>query len=586
MPKQSYECHESHESYESHGTCGPIGPKGRRKTRHPRLSSLLTSINPCCHRPKRNVRFALNFLPISFTPAFAQVLGRSALALMVAAPGVVCGQESTAVFDYNRVVQKASALAQQSFAPQPQELSPDMLNLDYDQYRRIRFLPDRSVWHDAAYRVGFFHPGYYFKRRVLFRSIEKERLRDIPFSPDYFHYDKPIVFSGHEGFVGFKTYVPSSVSGIQDEFMSFLGASYFRAIGHGMHWGLSSRGLAVNNGTNAPEEFPDFREFWIMEPKSSDQEFVFYALLDSESVTGGYEFKVHYGDTTTMDVRATLFIRKKVQVLEIAPLTTMFDFGENTVNKPTLKPDYQPTGKTDFSMNKTDFKRREFRPEVHDSDGLLMDTASGEKVWVPFDNPRSVVIRQFSNVHSFSVLQRDRDVNHYLDQEAEYHRRPNATVIPNGEFGPGYVRLLQFPTQDEYTDNTVTGWELQNPPEVGGKVEFAYRLLWRSDEPNRTQMRVVSTTVRPSPGSNETRFTVEYARPEIDQNIPVEELRPYIVANQGGQVKDVDFTPTSQGWLVSFTIFKPVPTQAMDISCVILRHDTFCSEKWLYLLNT
>jgi glucans biosynthesis protein len=313
---------------------------------------------------------------------------------------------------------------------------------------------------------------------------------------------------------------------------------------------------------------------------------VFYALLDSESVTGGYEFKVQYGTTTTMDIRATLFLRKKPQVLEIAPLTTMFYFGENTVNKPTLKPDYQPTGKTDFSMNKTDFKRREFRPEVHDSDGLLMDTASGEKLWVPFDNPRSVLVRQFSDVRSFSAVQRDRDVNHYLDQEAEYHRRPSITVVPQGDFGPGYVRLLQIPTVDEYTDNMVAGWEFRDPPDAGGKVEFAYRLLWRADEPDKDQMRVVSTTVRPSPGSNETRFSVEYARPEIDQNIPVAELRPYIVANQGGQIKDIEFTPTNQGWLVSFTVFRPVPSQAMDISCVILRRDRFCSEKWLYLLST
>ncbi len=495
-------------------------------------------------------------------------------------------EEAPIVFDYGKVVEKAAALAQQPFEPQLQELSPDMLNLDYDQYRRIRFLPERSVWRGAAYRIGFFHPGYYFKRRVLFRAVEPDRLRDIPFSPSYFYYDKPIVFSGHEGFVGFKTFVPSAAAGVQDEFMSFLGASYFRAIARGLHWGLSTRGLAVNNGTNGPEEFPDFRQFWIREPKAGDQQFVFYALLDSESVTGGYEFVVQYGDTTTMDIRATIFIRKKPEVLEFTPLTTMFYFGENTVNKPTLKPDYQPTGKADFSMNKTDFKRREFRPQVHDSDGLLLDTVSGERVWVPFDNPRSMTVRQFSNVRSFSALQRDRDVNHYLDQEAEYHRRPSLTVIPKSGFEPGYVRLLQIPSADEYTDNTVAGWQMQNPPEAGGHVEVAYRLLWRGDEPNKDQYRVVSTTVRPSPGSNETRFAVEYARPETEQNVPVEELKPYIVVGQGGQVKDIEFTPTARGWLVGFTIFKPSPAQAMDISCVILRGDKFFSEKWLYLLNT
>jgi glucans biosynthesis protein len=169
------------------------------------------------------------------------------LALILAR--VAIAQEEN-VFGYREVVQKAEALSKQPFVIQNQELSHDLQNLDYDLYRRIRFLPERSVWRDSPYRLGFFHPGYYFKRRVLFEEIEKDRLRDIPFSPEYFYYDKTLSFSGHETFVGFKAYVPSSQPGVQDEFMSCLGASYFRAIAKGLHWGLSWRGLAVNNGIN------------------------------------------------------------------------------------------------------------------------------------------------------------------------------------------------------------------------------------------------------------------------------------------------------------------------------------------------
>src|ERR1700754_605583 len=83
------------------------------------------------------------------------------------------------VFGYRDVVQKAETLSKQPFIIQNQELSPDLQHLDYDLYRRIRFLPERSVWRDSPYRLGFFHPGYYFKRRVLFEEIEKDRLRDI-----------------------------------------------------------------------------------------------------------------------------------------------------------------------------------------------------------------------------------------------------------------------------------------------------------------------------------------------------------------------------------------------------------------------
>jgi glucans biosynthesis protein len=508
------------------------------------------------------------------------------MALLITATAV--GRAWTAddsVFGYRDVVARAETLAKTPYEPQVQTLSADLLNLDYDLYRRIRFLPERTVWNTAPYRLGFFHPGYYFKQRVRFHAIEKDRLHDIPFSPAYFYYDKPVQFAGQETFVGFKTFVAADRPGVQDEFLSFLGASYFRAIAKGLHWGLSTRGLAVNNGINGPEEFPTFREFWMREPAPSDHTFQFYALLDSDSVTGGYEFDVQYGATTTIEVKGTIFVRKKPEVLEIAPLTSMFYFGENSVNKPTLKPDYQPGGKTEFSMNKTDFKRREFRPQVHDSNGLLMTTVSGEKLWVPLDNPRTVTVRRFSDVTSFGLLQRDRDLNDYLDREAEYHRRPSVTVTPKSDFGPGFVRLLQIPTRDEYTDNIVAGWELQNAPEAGGRYEFAYELRWTGDEPDTGQFRVNSTTVRTSPQAGETHFNVEFANPEKGEVIPVGDLRPHIVVNQAGEVKDVQFTPTVHGWLVSFTIFNPNPSQPLDVSCVILRRDTFCSEKWQYLLS-
>jgi len=491
--------------------------------------------------------------------------------------------QGESVFSYRDVVQKAESLSKGPYAMQYQELSPDLQNLDYDLYRRIRFLPERLVWSNLPFRLGFFHSGYHWKRQVLFHAVEKDRLRDIPFSPDYFYYDKPINFTGHETFIGFKVFVPSGQPGVQDEFMSFLGASYFRAIAKGLHWGLSNRGLAVNTGINGPEEFPDFREFWMVEPNPNDVALQFYALLDSESVTGGYWFTAQYGEVTTINVKATLFFRKKPQVLALAPLTSMFYFGVNTVNKPVLKPDYRSDGKREFSMHQTDFNRREFRPQVHDADGLLLDTVSGEKVWVPLDNPRATTVRRFSNVVSYSLLQRDRDVNDYLDREANYHQRPSVTVIPQSDFGPGFVRLLEFPTSDEYTDNIVAAWEMQNPPE--SRFEFAYQLQIRGDEPDSDQFRVLSTTVQPSPRSSETRFIVEYGKPKNGETIPVAELRPFIHTDGGGQVKDVQFIPTNHGWLVSFTVFNPNASQAIDLSCVLLRRDTFCSEKWQYLLN-
>jgi periplasmic glucans biosynthesis protein len=149
------------------------------------------------------------------------------------------------------------------------------------------------------------------------------------------------------------------------------------------------------------------------------------------------------------------------------------------------------------------------------------------------------------------------------------------------------VRLVEIPTADEYVDNIVAAWQVQNPPDPGGRIEFAYRLVWGGMEPDTDQLPVLSTILRPNPQSKETRFTVQYGKPKKSQPIPVAELRPYIVVSQNGQVKDVQLTSTARSWLVSFTIVNLAPPgQPLDISCVILRRGNFCSEKWVYLLNT
>src|SRR5260370_17339510 len=140
---------------------------------------------------------------------------------VLAGLGTATAQEQP-IFGYGDVVKKAEALAQQPFAPQLQQLSSDLQNLDYDLYRRIRFLAEHTVWPSLPYRLGFFHPGYYYKQQGLFHAIEPDRLRDIPFSPSYFHYDKEIEFIGRETFPLFKPSFPSTLPATHYHFLSFL----------------------------------------------------------------------------------------------------------------------------------------------------------------------------------------------------------------------------------------------------------------------------------------------------------------------------------------------------------------------------
>ncbi len=155
------------------------------------------------------------------------------------------------------------------------------------------------------------------------------------------------------GYAGFRLHFPFASApkpyGEDNEFLVFLDAAYFRLRGEGENYGQSCRGIAINTGSAGPEEFPDFTTFWLVEPEGGEDFIEIVALLDGPSVSGAYRFRVHPGKTVIVDVEATLFARAEVETFGIAPLTSMFVHGSNG-----------PVGHFD-----------DFRPNVHDSDGLF-----------------------------------------------------------------------------------------------------------------------------------------------------------------------------------------------------------------------
>src|SRR5205085_6387853 len=154
-----------------------------------------------------------------------------------------------------------------------------------------------------------------------------------------------------------------------------------------------------------------------------------YALLESQRATGAYRFDIVPGAETVVRVQARLYLRAaatQVATLGIAPLTSMFFSGEN-----------QP-------------RRGDFRPEVHDSDGLQVATGDGEWLWRPLQNPARMTVTSFAvrELRGFGLMQRDRTFSSYEDTEARYERRPSAWVRPLSDWGPGRVELVQLPTPD------------------------------------------------------------------------------------------------------------------------------------------
>src|SRR5262245_3218667 len=294
-------------------------------------------------------------------------------------------------FDFERVATQARKLAAEPYRD-PKGGVPDwLLGITFDQWRDIRFRPDRALWADSpsAFQVQLFHPGRYYDRPVAINVVDDDGPKPVAFSPslfDYGHNDFASRVPQDLGFAGFRIHYPIKRPEYRDEVIVFLGASYFRALGRDEVFGQSARGLAIDTAESWGEEFPWFRKFWLVRPPAQAQTITLYALLDSPRVTGAYRFAVTPGDQTRVDVECQLVLRAEVKKLGIAPLTSMFLHGENTV-RPFV----------------------DFRPEVHDSDGLLLHLASGEWLWRPADNPARLSASglRADALAGFGLLQRD-----------------------------------------------------------------------------------------------------------------------------------------------------------------------------------
>jgi periplasmic glucans biosynthesis protein len=371
---------------------------------------------------------------------------------------------------FERVVRQAQAAAAAPYKPNEMSLPTVLEKLNYDTYRNITFRQQRSLWHNSEtpFRVQFFHPGYLFKHPVAINAVESGEARPVPFDAKYFRYpDFDPAKMGDQsvlGFAGFRILYQLNMPTRWDELISFLGSSYFRALGVGQIYGISARGIGIDTAEGLAEEFPVFREFWLCKPEPGANAVQLFALLDGPSVSGAYRFLITPGADTTVEVESHLFFRRPVQVLGLASLTSIFWRDESSPHPPNDK-----------------------RPEVHDSDGLLIERAAGDEQWHALTAVQKITTQLFpmTNPQSFALLQRDRDPAHYRDREAKYERRPSVRVESLGDWGKGNVRLMQLRAVNEYNDNVIAFWQPEKSPAAGDEFVFKYRLHWFARKSNK-----------------------------------------------------------------------------------------------------
>ena len=478
---------------------------------------------------------------------------------------------------------KAARLAEKDYDPDGGQVPEFLRKISYDQWRDIRYEREMALWKGSGlFQVEFFHPGFIYNRMVKINIIENSQITPVSFSPDVFHYgmnDFKDKVTANLGFAGFRVRFPINSAAVYDEFLVFLGASYFRAVGQGQSYGLSARGLAVNTALDSGEEFPWFREFWLEKPAKEAKTLTIYALLDSASLTGAYRFVVTPGLETRMEVWSKLYKRKDVGKLGIAPLTSMFLYGENMNQRPI----------------------NDFRPEIHDSDGLLIAVAAEDWIWQPLINPKKLLVTSFDmkDPVGFGLIQRDLNFDHYQDLEAHYEQRPGAWISPRENWGKGRLELVQIPARHEWDDNIVCYWVPDDETVNQKEMVFSYDITWRLSNPaKQSKGVVVATRTAVPPDEDIKRFIIDFEGGQLNalpENTPLKAEVDIKGAELVGQT--LQKNPKTKGWRLAIevkpaekgTLEKVLPNPAdsalLELKAYLVRDNEVLTETWHYFTN-
>jgi glucans biosynthesis protein len=504
------------------------------------------------------------------------------LVILWAVAPLICAQPTQTQITFEAILQKAKERASMPFKSPKSELPDELRDLNYDSYREIQFRHEKALWakEDLPFHLEFYHPGYLYDAPVHLREFNATHAQPIRFAQDFFEYGKLKMekrIPAETGYAGFRLLNRLNDPQRWDEVASFLGASYFRMLGQGQRYGTSARGLAINCGEEGlREEFPMFTDWWIGKPDKGSPTVRLYAILDSVSCAGAYEFLVRPGETTFAEVTAVLFLRDETKVraaaadqpaiktLGMAPLTSMFWFGENSENRPD-----------------------DFRAEVHDCDGLLIRGEAEDLTWRPVDNPRAPRHQVFAatNPRGFGLLQRDREFSNYQDLFNLYHKTPSVWVEPRGAWGEGEVYLVELPARHEGVDNIVAFWNPKQRTAPMQPFRFAYTLQWATQPDAKFgPLKVLQTRAGADLGDAAKRkFVIDFG----GKNEALAQSPPAAIAHCGenATISDVQVikNEVSQCWRVIFSLTpKAGNTGVIDIDCALKSGDNLLSETWRY----
>ncbi|APQ13182.1 glucan biosynthesis protein G [Pseudomonas oryzihabitans] len=509
-------------------------------------------------------------------------LGQQGFALVGLSVALGLFSAQALAFSLDDVAAKAKELSGQKFVAPKSNLPASFSGMKYADYQQITFNQDKAYWKDAKtpFRLNFYHEGMQYSVPVKINEVTATGVEEIKYDPSMFNFGKLQVDQAQLkdlGFAGFKVLYPLNKAGKEDEVMTMLGASYFRVIGKNQVYGLSARGLAIDTALPSGEEFPRFTEFWIEQPQPDRRNLVIYALLDSPRATGAYRLVLTPGSDSTVDVESKVFLRDNVNKLGIAPLTSMYLFS------PT-----QPSPQVNY------------RPALHDSDGLAIAAGNGEWLWRPLNNPRRLSVSTYTieNPRGFGLLQRGHHFYQYEDLDERYDKRPSGWVEPKGDWGKGRIELVEIPTPDETNDNIVAFWTPEKLPEKGQSIDMNYRINFTVDEPKFhtknlawvTQTRMSTgdvrqpNLVRQADGS--LAYIIDFAGPNLEDLPDDSQVDSQVSLDANGELVDhsVRYNPVTKGYRLTLKLKVKDATKPVEMRANLAQGDKPLSETWTYQL--
>jgi glucans biosynthesis protein len=469
-------------------------------------------------------------------------------------------------FSWAALQARAKASAALPYRPRRNGWAEQLSALDFDAVGQIRYRPDAALWRgdDRIGAVEFFHLGRYAQTPVTIHAVEAGIAREVLYARDLF--DVPAGnlagrLPGYLGFAGFRVLDP----GARTDWIAYQGAAYFRSADPFNQYGLSARGLAIDTAAAGPEEFPAFTSFWL---ERRAEGLVVYALLEGPSVAGAYRIVHRRGPAgLVQEIEADLTFRKDVQRLGIAPLTSMFWYGPGDRGRAA-----------------------DWRPQIHDSDGLSLWTGRGERLWRPLANPPRVATHAFvdTDPRGFGLMQRDRTFDDYQDDGAFYDRRPSAWAEPVGAWGDGSVQLVELPTRLETEDNIVAFWTPAKPVRAGDEMVVRYRLHWTAQEPVPPGVAHAVATwtgaggrpgFRPSPGV--TKYVVDFEGGRLPGLNRQSGVVPVVTASRGQPMDAVAYPVVgTRRWRLMFDVASPEGKE-LDLRAFLRLGGDALTETWI-----